>query len=51
MVVIDFHLTFEWSGSPGFSGVMSVVSECAHCNTTLKWRQLLNKRKLYDDSG
>ena len=34
LVVIDFRLTFGWSGSPGFWGVMSAAAEHAHCNTT-----------------
>lgn len=35
-MVIDFHLTFGLSGSPGFCGVMSAAAEHAHCNTTLE---------------
>ena len=27
LVVIDFRLTFRWSGSPGFWGVMSAAAE------------------------
>ena len=43
LVVIDFRLTFRWSGSPGFWGVMSAAAEHAHCNTTIKTAQLLNE--------
>ena len=43
LVVIDFRLTFGWSGSPGFWGVMSAAAEHAHCNTTIKTAQLLNE--------
>ena len=35
LVVIDFRLTFGWSGSLGFWGVMSAAAENAHCNTTI----------------
>ena len=35
IVVIDFRLTFGWSGSLGFWGVMSAAAENAHCNTTI----------------
>ena len=45
LVVIDFRLTFGWSGSPGFWGVMSAAAEHAHCNTTLNLTQLLDERK------
>ena len=45
LVVIDFRLTFGWSGSPGFWGVMSAAAEHAHCNTTLKSTQLLDEGK------
>ena len=37
-VVIDFRLTFGWSGSPGFWDVMSAADERAHCNTILHSR-------------
>ena len=30
LVAIDFRLTFGWSGSPVFWGVMSAASEHAH---------------------
>ena len=36
LVVIEFRLTFGWSGSPGFWGVMSAADEHAHCYTALK---------------
>jgi len=45
LVVIDFRLTFGWSGSPGFWGVISAAAEHAHCNTTLKSSQLLEEGK------
>ena len=32
-IVFDFCLTFGWSGSQGFWGVMSAAAEHAHCNT------------------
>ena len=35
LAVIDFRLTFGWSGSPGFWGVMAAAAEHAHCNTTI----------------
>ena len=43
LVVTDFRLTFGWSGSPRFWGVMSAAAEHAHCNTTIKTAQLLNE--------
>ena len=43
LVVIDVRLTFGWSESPGFRGVMSAAAEHAHCNTTIKTAQLLNE--------
>ena len=45
MVVIDFQLTFGWSGWPGFWGDMSAAAEHAHCNTTLNSIQLLGEGK------
>lgn len=42
MVVIDFRLTFAWSGSPSFWGVMSAAAEHAHCNT-LETAQILSE--------
>ena len=45
LVVIDFRLTFGWSESPGFRGVMSAAAEYAHCNTTLDSTQLLDEGK------
>ena len=42
--VIDFRLTFGWSASPGFEGVMSAAAEHAHCNTVIHTAQLLNER-------
>ena len=45
LVVINFRLTFGWSGSPGFWGVMSAAAEHAHCNTALDSTQLLDERK------
>ena len=41
--VIEFRLTFGWSGSPGFWGVMSAAAEHTHCNTTLNSTQLLDE--------
>ena len=43
LTVIDFRLTFGWSGSPGSWGVMSAAAEHAHCNTTIRTAQLLNE--------
>ena len=43
LAVIDFRLTFGWSGSPGFWGVMAAAAEHAHCNTTIKTAQLLDE--------
>ena len=34
LAVIDFRLTFGWSGSTGFWGVMSAAAAHAHRNTT-----------------
>ena len=34
-VVIDFRLTFGWTGSPGNFGVMTSAAEHSHCNTDL----------------
>ena len=33
LVVMDFRLTFRWSGSPGFWGVISSAASHAHCLT------------------
>ena len=41
LVVIDFRLTFGWTGSPGNSGVMASAAEHSHCNTDLSNVQLL----------
>lgn len=36
LIVIDFRLTFGWTGSPGNFGVMtSAAAEYSHCNTNL----------------
>ena len=35
LVVIDFRLTFGWTGSPGNFGVMTSAAEHSHCNTDL----------------
>ena len=43
MVVIDFRLTFAWSGSPSFWGVMSAAAEHAHCNTNLETVQIMSE--------
>ena len=45
LVVIYFRLTFGWSGSPGFWGVMSAAAEHAHCHTTLISTQLSDEGK------
>ena len=44
-MIIDLCLTFGWSGSTGFWGVMSTAAEHAHCNTTLlvETEQILSK--------
>ena len=44
-VVIDFRLTFGWSGSPTFWGDMSAAAEDAHCDTTLNSTKLLEEGK------
>ena len=41
LVVIDFRLTFGWTGSPGNFGVMASAAEHSHCNTDLSHVQLL----------
>ena len=45
LVVIDFRLTFGWSVSPAFCGVMSAAAEHADCNTTINSTQLLDDGK------
>ena len=45
LVVIGFRLTFGWSGSPGFWGVMFAAANDAHCNTILNLTQLLDEVK------
>ena len=41
LVVIDFRLTFGWTGSPGNFGVMASAAEHPNCNTDLSNLQLL----------
>ena len=41
LVVIDFRLTFGWTGSPGNIGVMASAAEHSHRNTDLSNVQLL----------
>ena len=41
LVVVDFRLTFGWTGSPGNFGVMASTAEHSHCNTDLSNSQLL----------
>ena len=43
LVVIDFRLTFGWSGSPGYWGVMAAAAEHSHCHTSLDSVQLLSE--------
>ena len=43
--VIDFRLTFGWSGSSGIWGVMSAAAPHAHSNTTIDLAQLLDYGK------
>ena len=43
LVVIDFRLTFGWSGFPGHSGVMAAAAEHSHCHTSLDSVQLLSE--------
>ena len=43
LIVIDFRLTFGWSGSPGFWGTMSTAAERVHCNTTLASAQIVGE--------
>ena len=47
LVVSAVRLTFGWSDSPGFWGVVSAAAEHAHCNTTNDSTQLsdINKNK------
>ena len=45
LVVFDIRLTFGWSGSPGFWGVMSAAAAHAHCNITIDSAQLLGEGK------
>ena len=45
LVEIDFCLTFGWSRSPGFWGVMSAAAAHVHCNTTIDTAQLLGEGK------
>ena len=45
LIVIDFRLTFGWTGSPGNFGIMASAAEHAHCNTTLDTAQLLPEGK------
>ena len=35
LVVIDFRLTFGWSGSPGFWGLMSAAAAHGHSHTMI----------------
>ena len=41
LVVIDFRLTFGWTGSPGNFGVMASAAEHSHCKTDRSYVQLL----------
>ena len=41
LIVIDFRLTFGWTGSPGFFGVMASAAEHAHCRTNMNNVELL----------
>ena len=43
LVVIDLRLTFGWSGSPGFWGVMASAAEHSHCHTSVQSAQLLSE--------
>ena len=43
LLVIDFRLTFEWSGSPGFGGVKAAAAEHAHCNTSFASAQVVHE--------
>ena len=45
LVVIEFRVTFGWSGSSGFWSVMSTAAEHAHCNTTPDSSHLLDEGK------
>ena len=36
LVVVDFRLTFGWSGSPGYWGVMAAAAEHLHCHASLE---------------
>ena len=41
--MIEFRLTFGWSGSPGFWGVMASAAEHSHCHTSVQSAQLLSE--------
>ena len=45
LVVIDFRLTFELSGSPEFTGVIWVAAKHARCNTTINPIQLRERKQ------
>ena len=45
LVVIDFRLTFGWSGSPGFWGVMAAAAEHSHCHTSVQTARVLSEGK------
>ena len=40
LVLVDFRLTFGWSGSPGFWVVISAAAAHGHRNTTIGSAQL-----------
>ena len=43
LVGIDVRLTFGWSASPGYLGVMAAAAEHARCRTSLDSVQLLSE--------
>ena len=43
LVVIDVRLTFGWSGSPGYWGIMAAAAAHAHCHTSFDPVQLLSE--------
>ena len=45
VIIVDFRLTFGWSGSPGFYGSLAAAAENEHCNTTLESARLIDEGK------
>ena len=45
LIVTDSRLTFGWSGSPRFWGVLAAAAEHVHCYTTLEPARFLDEGK------